>query len=283
MKFSFLTYQFCRFPLEFSFQVAQRYGFDGVEVWGGRPHAYAYDMDAEAVARILAWKEKYGVQISMFTPEILAYPYSFASASKKEREETLQYLIRSVECAAAMGTDKMQITVPHSGYSVERAVVWANIVEGISGLCKTAEKEGVDIIIESLSPSEGNMITTVHDIKQLMQEVNSPRLKSMIDVVPPLIANEPYSDYFTQLGEKMAYIHICNSDGGTEFHMQLDDAAGVIPIADMFAIFKAYGYEGWCSLELLAPYFRDPELYLVQSARMIKKVCTMEEIKCNMR
>jgi hypothetical protein len=30
MKFSFLTYQFCRFPLEYSFKMAKYYGFDGI-------------------------------------------------------------------------------------------------------------------------------------------------------------------------------------------------------------------------------------------------------------
>ena len=76
MKFSFLTYQFCRFGLEHSFKMAQEYGFEGVEVWGGRPHAYAHDMGREEIQAILGWKKQYGVEISMFTPEILAYPYS---------------------------------------------------------------------------------------------------------------------------------------------------------------------------------------------------------------
>lgn len=40
MKFSFLTYQFARYPLEYCFYMAKEYGFNGVEVWGARPHAY---------------------------------------------------------------------------------------------------------------------------------------------------------------------------------------------------------------------------------------------------
>ena len=59
MKFSFLTYQFCRFGLEHSFKMAQEYGFEGVEVWGGRPHAYAHDMGREEIQAILGWKKQY--------------------------------------------------------------------------------------------------------------------------------------------------------------------------------------------------------------------------------
>ena len=94
----------------------------------------------------------------------------------------------------------------------------------------------------------------------------------MIDMVPPFIANEPYSDYLERLGASMKYVHICNGDGATEFHMQLDDRDGVIPVTDFFRILKRYGYDGWCSLELLNPYFRDPELYLSQAVRTIRRI-----------
>ena len=73
MKFSFLTYQFARYPLEYCFYMAKEYGFNGVEVWGARPHAYAYDMDNTMIRQVIDWKKKYGIEISMFTPEILAY------------------------------------------------------------------------------------------------------------------------------------------------------------------------------------------------------------------
>ena len=273
MKFSFLTYQFSRYPLEYCFQMAKEYGFDGVEVWGARPHAYAWDMDQAAIEKVLGWKKRYGVEISMFTPEILAYPYSLTSASKKEREETAAYLRRSVETAAALGTDKMQITAKHPGYGRDREEVWAILTEGVGALCKRAEEVGVDIILESLSPSEGNTITCADDIAKLQRLVGSGALCTMIDVVPPFIANEPYSEYFDKLNGTMKYVHICNSDGATEFHSQLDDAAGVLPLVDFMRILKRNHYDGWCSTELLAPYFRDPELYLSQSMRAIDRIC----------
>ena len=84
MKFSFLTYQFCRYPLEHSFVMAKEYGFEGIEVWGARPHAYAYDMDSQNIKQINDWKKKYNIEVSMFTPEILAYPYSLTSRLERD-------------------------------------------------------------------------------------------------------------------------------------------------------------------------------------------------------
>lgn len=278
IRFAFLTYQFARYPLEYSFRMAKTYGFEGVEVWGARPHAYAFDMDGSAVRQVLEWKKKYGVEISMYTPEILAYPYNLVSSSRKERTETIEYLKRSVETAAAIGTDKMQVTIKHPGYGRKREEVWEQMAEGLGAICRTAEREGVDIILESLSPSEGNVITCADDIAQIQKLAGSAALCTMIDVVPPFIANEPYSEYFDKLNDTMKYVHICNSDGSTEFHMQLNDPAGQIPLVDFFRILKRYRYDGWCSLELLAPYFRDPELYLSESARAIDEICAAANI-----
>ena len=132
MKFSFLTYQFARYPLEYCFKMAKEYGFEGVEVWGARPHAYAFDMDHDAIRDILSWKKKYGVEVSMLTPELLAYPYNLVSASVKEQKESVEYLKRNLENAAAMGTDKMQIAVKHPGYGRDKEEVWNISVPNIA-------------------------------------------------------------------------------------------------------------------------------------------------------
>ena len=269
MKFTFLTYLFCRFPLEYSFRMAREYGYDGIEIWGARPHAYVYDMDAARTAEINGLKKKYALEISMLTPELLAYPYNPISRYAAERRDTIEYLLKNIEFAAAVGTNKMLVAAKHPGYGIAYDKTWEYLTHGVSELCKRAEALGVDIVFEVLSPSEGILINTADQLAKLIREVNSPALKGMLDVVPPVIANEPLSEYFDKLGDKMEYIHICDSDSKTEAHLQLGE--GDLPIADALRIFKRCGYDGWCSLELLAPYFKDPELYLSQGTRIIKR------------
>ena len=273
MKLSFLTYLFRRFPLEYAFRMGQEYGFEGIEVWGGRPHAYAYDMDKTAIKEINGWKKKYKLEISMFVPEILSYPYSMCSRVAKERSDAVTYLVESVETAAAMGTEIIQITAPHPGYLTDKNDNWSYLVHGLSKICERAGTLGIKVIIEALTFSEGgNLLTSVDDLVQIIHDVKHPALHSMIDVVPPFIANEPFSEYFDKLGNKMIYLHICNNDGVTEFHSHLDDPNGQIPLTDFFRIVKRYGYNGWASVELLAPYFRDPELYLAGSVRVMERI-----------
>ncbi len=69
-----------------------------------------------------------------------------------------------------------------------------------------------------------------------------------------VIANEPYSEYFDNLNGTMKYVHICNSDGATDFHMQLDDPKGVLPLIDFFRISKKNNYDGWWSMSCLPQF-----------------------------
>ena len=264
MKLSFLTYLFQRYPLQEAFARGAEIGFEGIEIWGARPHAYCWDMDESALNDIRSWSREYGLAVSMYVPEIIAYPYSLVSRLKKEREDTAAYLVRSLECAAEMGTDKMQITAPHPGYGRNREEVWEQLIEGLSVVAKRAEELGVNMVLEHLSYSEGgNVLDTCDNICRAISEVGSPALVSMIDVVPPFLANEPYAEYFEKLGGRLQYLHLCNNDGVTEVHDPLDQ--GVIPLQEFFCTVRRFGYNGWSSIELLAPYFRDPEMYLRHS------------------
>lgn len=267
MKFSFLTYLFCRFPLAYSFKMAQYYGFDGVEIWGARPHAYAWDIDSAAIQEIRELKQSCGVEISAYTPELLSYPYNLASPLKKEREETEQYLMRALDVTAAIDARRMLITLPHPGHLARKKDVWEMVLEPLRRLCAHAEELDVSVMLETLSPSESNLVTTADEAAAMIQEVGSPAMTAMMDLVPPIIANEPLSNYFHFLPGRMDYIHLCNSDGTTEFHSRLDE--GVLSIQDIFTLLKRQHFEGWCSLEILAPYYKDPELYLAQSKRIM--------------
>ena len=58
MKLSCLSNVYSRFSLEKAFSEAQRLGLEGIEVWGGRPHAYVYDVDEKMAATIRGWAKQ---------------------------------------------------------------------------------------------------------------------------------------------------------------------------------------------------------------------------------
>ena len=44
MNIGMFTFSYIRLPLDRAFEAAYRFGYDGVEIWGGRPHAYSFDL-----------------------------------------------------------------------------------------------------------------------------------------------------------------------------------------------------------------------------------------------
>ena len=56
MKLGMFTSGYQRNPLEHCFQDAKRFGYDFIELWGGRPHAYAPDLKAGVTStRFRCW------------------------------------------------------------------------------------------------------------------------------------------------------------------------------------------------------------------------------------
>lgn len=63
--------------IEAAFADAAAFGYDFIELWGGRPHAWAPDMTAERAAHLRELSERYNVPIRIYTPEHNGYPYNY--------------------------------------------------------------------------------------------------------------------------------------------------------------------------------------------------------------
>ena len=269
MKFGVISLDFRRFPLEDCFKKTKEYGFDGVEIWGGRPHAYISDMDAEGVKHILGLKKKYDLEVPIYTPDALWGPHRLTSVAKRERAEAMAFFKRSIEIAAEIEAPRMLLCADHPGFTANKREAWNCFVENVKELAAFAAPKGVTLIVEPLTPMESPVITTSDDAVNVLEDIGFPNVKTMLDVAPPTIANEPFSAYFTKLAGKTDYIHICNNDGVTDAHLRLSD--GVIPIKDMFRVFKEWNYQGYVTIELYSEHYRDPELFLANAARIINE------------
>ena len=69
MELGMFTSGYQRYPLERAFSDAGRLGYDYIELWGGRPHAFAPDLRLGGVAEIRSMVEKYQMPVYVYTPE----------------------------------------------------------------------------------------------------------------------------------------------------------------------------------------------------------------------
>ena len=268
MKISVLSGLFQRFSLEKTFKMISDIGFDGIELHGMRPHAYPYDMDAERCDEVLRLKEQHNLEISMYTPELLMYPYNLSSPDKKERDESVEYVKKSIEVGNRIGTKRVQVTCGHAGYFTDRRSNLANVTDSLQRVAGHLDKYNINLIVEALTIMESNSVVMLDDLVEIIDKVGSPNIKSMADSAMVMTNWEPLDDYFEKLGDRLDYIHWGDSMGTAENHLSI--GAGMVDVEAFFDIVHRHGYDGWVSLELFGKYIREPEMHAARELRILK-------------
>ena len=141
-------------------------------------------------------------------------------------------------------------------------------LQSIEILTRKAEKEGVILALEHLSPISSNLINTAADLKMVLDQIPSPNLKAMLDTCQVCLVGEHVRDYFEALGKDLIHIHIV--DGTPGGHLAFGD--GTIPLQEFVETIGAYGYTGFLSMEISdRRYFEKPELADKQSMDLFRK------------
>ena len=185
MKFALCNEVLQPMPFAQQCDYAARLGYDGLEV---APFTLAADpmaiTDAQAAA-FRATAQDAGVEISGLHWLLVAPAgLSIVSDDKALRDRTVAVMKRLVELCAAMGGSYLvhgspkQRSVP-SGSS--KADALARATEGFAQVAPVARAHGVVYCIEPLSTRETDVINTVAEAARIVDAVNSPGLKTMID------------------------------------------------------------------------------------------------------
>jgi fructoselysine 3-epimerase len=256
-----------RLPLEHAFKDAERFGYDGIEVWGGRPHAYAYDLKEAGVDEIIRFSSEYSIPVIGYTPEMNMYPYNMMVESESMRRDSLDYVKVAMDMAVEMGAGFTLISAGHAGYLATRDMYWPRLLENLRELADYAEEVDMDLVLEPLTTYESNVVVTCDDLVAALAEVDNDRLFGMCDICPPFCNHEPIMSYFFKLGDRLRHMHIIDSDGKSDAHMMPGE--GKIPLKQLFKEIEETDYDGYCTIELVSACINEPSM---GSALAIKRV-----------
>ena len=272
MELGIFTSSYQRYSLERAFSDARLLGYDYIELWGGRPHGFAPDLAGGELAEVLALEERYAMPVRVYTPEHNAYPYNYMAGSRLQWQDAMEYLRLCLEMGKAMGAEYTLISVGHGGCELPRRALWARLVESLRLLAAYGEKLEHKILLEGLTPWESNLCTTAGELAEVLEEVNSPWLLGMCDVVPPAAAGEAVTDYLDKLGPRMAHLHLVDSDRVSDAHLLPGDGTLLLP--ELLAELKRRDYQGRATIELVTAYLSEPTL---AARRALTRVRAMME------
>jgi protein FrlC len=236
LKVGMFTSGYQRNPLEHCFMDAKEYGYDYIELWGGRPHAYAPDLkagDINEVRRLIG--------------------------SEAQRRDAVDYLKLSLEMAKEMGAEFVLTSPANGGYLATYDQLWGRLEKNIQELGDYAAKLEIKLVVEALTPYESNFFTRANDLVELFRRVDNPYVVGMCDIVPPFVQHESIMAYFDKLGNKMDHMHIIDGENGSDTHMIPGE--GNIPIKEMLYEMKRIGYDKTATLELVTNYINEPRFY----------------------
>ena len=259
LKVGMFTSGYQRNPLEHCFMDAKEYGYDYIELWGGRPHAYAPDLKAGDINEVRRLIEKYEMPVLGYTPEHNAYPYNYMIGSEAQRRDAVDYLKLSLEMAKEMGAEFVLTSPANGGYLATSDQLWSRLEKNIQELGDYAAKLEIKLVVEALTPYESNFFTRANDLVELFRRVDNPYVVGMCDIVPPFVQHESIMAYFDKLGNKMDHMHIIDGENGSDTH--LIPGEGNIPIKEMLYEMKRIGYDKTATLELVTNYINEPRFY----------------------
>ena len=120
MKLGMFTSGYQYYPLEAAFQDAKRIGYDYIELWGGRPHAFPLDLKRGGIEQVKKLIEVYEMPVHVYTPERNAYPYNYMIGDSSQRKEAVDYLKTAIEMGKEMGAEYTLISTGHAENTISR-------------------------------------------------------------------------------------------------------------------------------------------------------------------
>jgi sugar phosphate isomerase/epimerase len=252
---------------------ARKYGYEGVEIDGKRPHGSPLDLPRARSAELQRRAADSGVEIYA-----VAANNDFSSPIPEYRESQLLYVRDLIRMTSDLGVKTLRVFAAWPGitmtpdgarYLTARRVwreahlevseeqTWAWCREGLIESARWAGDAGVTLALQNHPP----VTNSPDDMLRMIREVGSPHVKACLDA--PLAAQQNVTS-MQQAARDVGALQVLSHFGG-EYERAADGSvAGLVRHADMTLTPENYylqfaqgmleiGYEGYLGYELCHP------------------------------
>jgi protein FrlC len=257
VKLSISSFIYFNYPLDEAIRRVAAIGFDGIDIWGGRPHAYRCDLSEKEIRALRRLLSDTDLAVASFIPAQFRYPTCLCSPNETIRRDSVAYICDSIETAAALGAPVASVCPGHSLFGQSREDAWGRLCESLDTICEHAAEWGLRIAIEPADKYETDLIATTAEAMKLVEELGHENLGVLLDNGHAHVVGEPADQAVRRLGDRLFHVHVDDNNGLRDQHLVPGD--GDFDFASFFAALREVGYDGYLAAELGWDYTLDPD------------------------
>jgi protein FrlC len=148
VKLSISSFIYFNYPLDEAIRRVAAIGFDGIDIWGGRPHAYRCDLSEKEIGLLRRLLSDTNLAVASFIPAQFRYPTCLCSPNETIRRDSVAYICDSIETAVALEAPIASVCPGHSLFGQSREDAWGRLCESLDTICEYAAERGLRIAIE---------------------------------------------------------------------------------------------------------------------------------------
>ncbi len=270
MRLSLSSFVYFNYRLEDAIRRTASLGYDGIDIWGGRPHAYRNDRSPEELRRLRALLDECGLAVPSFIPAQFRYPTSLCSPIDAIRHDSIRYIEAGIETAHALGSPVVSVCPGHTLYGQGIEDGWARLVDSLKKLSDYAARRAIRLALEPADRYETDLVQNTEQALRLLQEIGSDSLGIVLDVGHSQIVGEDPAAAVRALGSALFHVHIDDTHGQRDDH--LVPGQGIVDFGSFFAALREVGYKGFLTAELSFNYTIAPDEAAQATVEWFKKL-----------
>lgn len=262
MEFSQSSFVYFNYPLQEAIHRLDAVGYQGIEVWGGRPHAYRHDLD-DQMDEILSLLDDRQIAVCNFIPAQFRYPSILCSLNEKVRKDSVRYIEDAIDNALIFGAPYVSLCPGMTLHGQPLDDGWAQLRKSIQELLDYSEGKDLKLLIEPAHEYESTLIRTVDEGLRMLSEIGSKRLGILLDTGHANLNGESLVTAVHKLADVPLHIHIDDNHGTSDAH--LIPGEGEIDFQAFAEALEDIDYQGFISAELGFQYTLNPDRAVKQS------------------
>ncbi len=269
MKFAQSSAVYFNYSLQYAIKDLYSLGYDGIEIWGGRPHMYRNDLD-EQLDEIKDLLKQYNMKTCNFIPAQFRYPTVLCSENEVVRKDSVAYIKTAIDNAIKLDSPSVSLCPGMVMMDRDLQKGWEQLVKSFQEIEEYVRNKSITLLIEPAHRFETNLILTIEDCFRMLDELKSDKFGILMDTGHCNVNGEDFEKIIPKCKELPLHIHLDDNNG--DFDSHLIPGEGNVDFDRLADALRQINYSGYVSAELGGGYIMDPTSACKQTLKFLKRV-----------